>query len=91
MTIVRGLRIISSNAQTGTTWWNWTLNNLEKSLVTQNSPTWRKPKPKAEKQSELIGLRFTLSEYEQIKTRAGLIPIATYLKDILGKTEVFEK
>jgi hypothetical protein len=24
MTIVRGLRIISSNAQTGTTWWNWT-------------------------------------------------------------------
>ena len=25
MTIVRGLRIISSNAQTGTTWWNWTV------------------------------------------------------------------
>jgi hypothetical protein len=26
MTIVGGLRIIDSNAQTGTTWWNWTAN-----------------------------------------------------------------
>ncbi|CAB5505121.1 hypothetical protein AZO1586I_1400 [Bathymodiolus thermophilus thioautotrophic gill symbiont] len=25
MTIVSGLRIIDSNAQTGITWWNWTL------------------------------------------------------------------
>jgi hypothetical protein len=25
MTIVGGLRIIDSNAQTGTTWWNWTI------------------------------------------------------------------
>jgi hypothetical protein len=25
-TIVGGLRIIDSNAQTGTTWWNWTAN-----------------------------------------------------------------
>jgi hypothetical protein len=24
MTIVSGLRIIDSNAQTGITWWNWT-------------------------------------------------------------------
>ncbi|VVH58539.1 hypothetical protein BAZOLSSOX_2540 [uncultured Gammaproteobacteria bacterium] len=27
MTIVGGLRIIDSNAQTGTTWWNWTSNS----------------------------------------------------------------
>jgi len=32
MTIVRGLRIISSNAQTGTTWWNWTNNRPRKCL-----------------------------------------------------------
>jgi hypothetical protein len=25
MTIVSGLRIIDSNAQTGITWWNWTV------------------------------------------------------------------
>ncbi|VVH59802.1 hypothetical protein BAZOLSSOX_495, partial [uncultured Gammaproteobacteria bacterium] len=25
MTIVSGLRIIDSNAQTGITWWNWTI------------------------------------------------------------------
>ena len=24
MTIVRGLRVVDSNTQTGTTWWNWT-------------------------------------------------------------------
>ncbi|CAC9494750.1 hypothetical protein [uncultured Gammaproteobacteria bacterium] len=27
MTIVSGLRIIDSNAQTGITWWNWTLSH----------------------------------------------------------------
>jgi hypothetical protein len=30
MTIVSGLRIIDSNAQTGIMWWNWTL--LEKAV-----------------------------------------------------------
>ena len=68
-----------------------TLNNLEKSISNQHSPAWRKPKPKAEKQSELIGLRFTLSEYEKIKTNAGLVPIATYLKNALfSQTDVFK-
>ncbi len=28
MTIVSGLRIIDSNAQTGITWWNWTTSNM---------------------------------------------------------------
>ncbi|VVM27039.1 hypothetical protein BSPWISOXPB_662 [uncultured Gammaproteobacteria bacterium] len=28
MTIVSGLRIIDSNAQTGITWWNWTGRDL---------------------------------------------------------------
>lgn len=43
----------------------------------------RKPKPVTEKQSELIGLRFTPSELEQIKQQAGLVPVATYLKNEL--------
>ena len=51
---------------------------------------WRKPKPVALKQSELIGLRFTLSELETIKEKAWLIPVATYLKDLLAKqTTIF--
>ncbi len=29
MTIVSGLRIIDSNAQTGITWWNWTAKCFE--------------------------------------------------------------
>ncbi|CAB5497833.1 hypothetical protein AZO1586R_662 [Bathymodiolus azoricus thioautotrophic gill symbiont] len=28
MTIVGGLRIIDSNAQTGTMWWNWRIDKL---------------------------------------------------------------
>jgi len=51
---------------------------------------WRKPKPVALKQSELIGLRFTLSEVEMIKEKAWLIPVATYLKNLLAKnTTIF--
>ena len=53
---------------------------------------WRKPKPVAQKQSELIGLRFTLGEIELIKQKAWLIPVATYLKDLLAKqTTIFEE
>ncbi len=45
----------------------------------------RKPKLLAEKQSELVGLRFTPSELELIKTKAWLVPVATFLKDALSK------
>jgi hypothetical protein len=41
---------------------------------------WRKPLPEAEKQTELVGLRFTKTELEAIKKQAGLVPVATYLK-----------
>ena len=37
-----------------------------------------------EKQSEIVGLRFTKSELAQIREKAGLIPIATYLKNKLA-------
>ena len=36
-----------------------------------------------EKQSEIVGLRFTKSELAQIKKVAGLIPVATFLKNLL--------
>ena len=62
-------------------------NNLQNSTLVK---AWRKPKPVALKQSELIGLRFTLSELEMIKEKAWLIPVATYLKDMLAKqTAIF--
>ena len=41
--------------------------------------------PEAEKQTELVGLRFTKSELEAIKKRAGLVPVATFLKAQLLK------
>jgi len=37
MTIVGGLRIIDSNVQTGTTWWNWTTNYLPSFFLVENS------------------------------------------------------
>ncbi len=51
----------------------------------------KKPKPVTEKQSELIGLRFTISELEQIKAKAWLIPIATFIKNELQtKTDILD-
>lgn len=48
-----------------------------------NSTAWRKPKPVMEKQSEIVWLRFTKSELAQIKEKAGLVPVATFLKNEL--------
>ena len=65
-----------------------TLQNAQHSFETKKA--WRKPKPVQEKQSEMIGLRFTLKEYENVKAKAGLVPIATYLKHALFKqTDIF--
>lgn len=44
---------------------------------------WRKPKLPKEKQTKVVWLRFTQSEYNEIKTQAGLIPIATYIKRLI--------
>ncbi len=48
----------------------------------QPSTAWRKPKPLMEKQSEIVWLRFTKSELAKIKEKSGLVPIATFLKNI---------
>lgn len=70
-------------------------NTLQNIKSTENrsikGSVWRKPKPIAEKQSEMIGLRFTKQEHQLIKDKAGLVPIATYLKNALfTQTDVFE-
>ncbi len=41
----------------------------------------RPPKPVKEKESELLGLRFTPSEFMVLKEKAGLVPLATFVKD----------
>ncbi len=44
-----------------------------------------------EKQSEIVGLRFTQPELAFIKNKAGLIPIATFLKNIFEtETSLFK-
>ena len=36
-----------------------------------------------EKQSEIVRLRFTKSELAKIKKKTGLVPVATYMKNVL--------
>ncbi|MBE0371646.1 hypothetical protein PFLA_a2430 [Pseudoalteromonas flavipulchra NCIMB 2033 = ATCC BAA-314] len=49
----------------------------------------RTAKPAAEKQSELVGLRFTPSELAIIKKKAGLVPVATFIKnEVVEKTSL---
>lgn len=69
-----------------------TLLNLQTTArsVNTQATAGRKPKPVTEKQSELIGLRFTPSELEHIKLQAGLVPVATYLKnELITKAGLF--
>ena len=75
------LKVISKN----------TLQNIKNTEISAiKGSAWRKPKPLAEKQSEMIGLRFTKQEYQLIKDKAGLVPIATYLKNALfTQTDIF--
>jgi hypothetical protein len=43
----------------------------------------RPPKKESEKESEIVALKFTKSQKEIIKDRAGDVPLATYLKRLL--------
>ena len=69
-----------------------TLQNIKNTEIpTAKGSAWRKPKHLAEKQSEMIGLRFTKQEHQLIKDKAGLVPIATYLKNALfTQTDIFK-
>tara|TARA_B100001063_G_C16559504_1_gene450222 strand:- start:417 stop:680 length:264 start_codon:yes stop_codon:yes gene_type:complete len=51
----------------------------------------RKPKPASEKATEQITIKFTPGQYQKLTEKAGLIPIATFLKHQLEtNTDVFE-
>ncbi|MEK0160808.1 hypothetical protein WLQ65_16950 [Pseudoalteromonas piscicida] len=68
-----------------------TLSNLmhQQSSVKTSGRT---AKPAAEKQSELVGLRFTPSELAVIKKKAGLVPVATFIKnELLNKTFLMDE
>ncbi|QUI62482.1 hypothetical protein GSF04_08125 [Pseudoalteromonas sp. A22] len=66
--------------------------NTLSNLMHQPSPlktSGRTAKPAAEKQSELVGLRFTPSELAVIKKKAGLVPVATFIKnELLERTNL---
>lgn len=51
----------------------------------------RKPKSIEEKESKTVGLKFTPSEYENLKEKAGLVPLATFIKEHLrNKTDFLD-
>lgn len=50
----------------------------------------RPPKKESEKESEIVALKFTRSQKEAIKERAGDVPLATFLKRLLVEnTNIF--
>ncbi len=52
----------------------------------------RPPKPTAEKESFPVGMRFTEDEGAILQKKAGLVPLATYLKVFLReRTDIFSK
>lgn len=49
-----------------------------------------RPKKHEEKLSEPVTLKFTISELEAIKKKAGLVPLATFLRaQLQEKTDIF--
>ncbi|VVM17537.1 hypothetical protein BSPWISOXPB_7947 [uncultured Gammaproteobacteria bacterium] len=71
MTIVSGLRIIDSNAQTGITWWNWTnihyqnINGVHY-LLTKLGLSWisaRSKHPKQDKEAQAL--------YKKLQTKGN--------------------
>jgi len=50
----------------------------------------RKPKSVADKESEIVAIKFTRAELAKLEEKAGLVPKSTYLKHILRtKTDIF--
>ena len=48
--------------------------------VKENSKAGRKPKPVKEKESETVVLKLTQQELENLKEKAGLVPLGTFIK-----------
>lgn len=60
---------------------------LQAPTVVQVVPA-RKGKPTTEKRSAKVLMSFTETEIEQIKKKAGLVPVATYLRSVLQENGV---
>ena len=62
------------------------LKNEPKLQNTFQKKAGRKPKPAHKKCSECVVLKFTPSEMSIIKEKAGLVPLATFLKNTLSSS-----
>lgn len=71
------------------------VDNSKNALPSKEKPkaqgVGRKPKPAAEKASKPITLKFTEGELKIIEDKSGLVPNATYLKNLLlTQTDLFQ-
>jgi len=53
---------------------------------TSSKKAGRKPIPVAQKGTEMISIKVTAEQKRIIQEKAGLIPIATFIKDVLKKS-----
>lgn len=62
-----------------------------KKPILEVTQTGRPKKPVEEKETCLIGLKLTAREKAILQEKAGLVPLATYLKDVLrNQTDLFK-
>ncbi len=63
----------------------------EHSNENKKSALGRKKKPASEKESELIQLKITVTEFEALEKKRGITPMATYIKHRLrGETDILK-
>jgi hypothetical protein len=56
-------------------------NSDDTSIISSNpAKAGRKPKSTTEKESETVVLKLTLQEFDHLKEKAGLVPLATFVK-----------
>lgn len=54
-----------------------------------NKKAGRKPIPIEKRGTEMISIKVTSEQKKSIQDKAGLVPIATFIKDILQKADIF--
>lgn len=65
-------------------------NKVKKGM--QPSQAWRKPMLARNKRTESVIIKFTPSEKNMIETKAGLVPLAVYLRNALAsQTNIFDE
>jgi hypothetical protein len=66
-----------------------TLLQTESAIPKNENRAGRKPKSVNEKESETVVLKLTLKELENLKEKAGLVPLGTFIKHHLrNKTDL---